>query len=250
MIPLSDPDLQHYRDRPVVTIALIALNILVFLYMYMFGLSQVEQFEFTYRFGVIPNELTGGGELGRALLGPQRIPVDLSSPVPTWATMFTSMFLHGGWVHLGGNMLFLWVFGDNVEHRFGHVRYLLIYLGTGLAAVWAQVLINTDSEVPMIGASGAIAGVLGAYLLLFPYSRVNTLLLLGFFIMFRRIPAVFLLGFWMLLQAFSGIGSLGISTGGGVAYFAHIGGFAAGMAVVATLRLFRGERIWHPRRFW
>ena len=248
MIPLSDPDLAHYRARPVVTTTLIALNVLVFLYMV--GLNSVDQFVFTYRYGVIPAELTGGLDLGPVLLGSQRIPVDLSSSVPTWATMFTSMFLHGGWMHLGGNMLFLWVFGDNVEHRFGHVRYLLVYLGTGLAAVWAQVLINTGSEVPMIGASGAIAGVLGAYLLLFPYSRVNTLLLLGFFIMFRRLPAVFLLGFWMLLQAFSGVGSLGVSTGGGVAYFAHIGGFAAGLAVVATTRLFRGERIWQPRRFW
>ena len=250
MIPLSDPDLQHYRDRPFVTTTFVVLNVLVFFYMV--GLAEIDRIVFTYRYGVIPGELTSGEELGRGILvsGAGQVFVDLTSKVPTWATMFTSMFLHGGWMHLGGNMLFLWVFGDNVEHRFGHMRFLAFYLATGTAAVWAQVLFDPSSQIPMVGASGAIAGVLGAYILLFPYSRVNTLLLLGWFIMIRRIRAVFLLGFWILLQSFSGIGSIGATTGGGVAYFAHLGGFAAGLAVIVALRLWRRERIWHPRRFW
>ena len=246
MIPLSDPDL-HRRTTPYVTTGLLALNVLVFLYQ--ISLNSLGEIAFTYQWGVIPAELTSGLELGRELFQTSTgiVQIDLGTPLPTWTTMFTSMFLHGGWLHLGGNMLFLWVFGDNVEDRFGHTRFLLFYLVAGLAAVWAQTLVNTTSQVPMVGASGAIAGVLGAYLLLFPHSKVQTLFMFGF-IFAARISAVYLIGFWALLQAFNGLGSLGPSAAGsGVAYFAHIGGFVAGLAVVVAYRLLRREPIW-PRR--
>ena len=157
------------------------------------------------------------------------------------------MFLHGGFMHLAGNMLFLWVFGDNVEYRFGRIQFLAFYLGAGIAAVWAQTLVSSNSTIPMIGASGAIAGVLGAYLLLFPFSRVTTLVIMGL-IFVTRVPALLLLGFWVALQVFSGIGSLvPNSPAGGVAYFAHLGGFAAGLAVVTAYHLLRGEPL-IPRR--
>ena len=247
MIPLSDPDLRH-AGKPYVTWALIAINVLVFLYQ--LTLNDVDQLRFTYRYGVVPAELTGQLELGRELFqwGRQVIPLDLTSPVPTWMTMFTSMFLHGGFMHLAGNMLFLWVFGDNVEYRFGHLKHLAFYLAAGVAAVWAQTLISSGSTVPMVGASGAIAGVLGAYLLLFPYSRITTLVIMGF-IFVTRLPAVLLLGFWVVLQAFNGLGSLTPnSPAGGVAYFAHLGGFAVGLAVVAGYRLLRSEPLLPRRR--
>ena len=155
------------------------------------------------------------------------------------------MFLHGGFLHLAGNMLFLWVFGDNVEDRLGHVLFLLFYAATGAAAVWAQVVVDPASVVPMIGASGAIAGVLGGYLLFFPFSRVNTLFFVGL-VFHARISAIWLIGGWGLLQLFSGVGSLGAS--GGVAYFAHLGGLVAGVAAVALYKLFRREPLIRRRR--
>ena len=247
MIPLSDPHV-HRSTTPYVTYALLALNVLVFVYQ--FFLDDLGTFTFTYRFGVVPAELTGPGELTRVpvFVGSGVRMVDVASVVPTWATMFTSMFLHGGFMHLGGNMMFLWVFGDNVEDRFGHLRYLLFYLAAGLLAVLAQVLVSADSLTPMVGASGCIAGVLGAYLVMFPRSRVHTLIFMGI-ITTLEVPAVFLLGMWALLQLFNGVGSLGPEVvGGGVAYFAHIGGFVAGLGVgllyraVARLRSSRGPQ--------
>ena len=247
MIPLSDPDLRRH-SIPYVVFALIAVNVVIFVYQ--LSLNDLDEFIFTYRFGVIPAELVGGIEFGQRLLitgaGATPIQVDLTSPIPTWSTMFSSMFLHGGFLHLAGNMVFLWVFGDNIEDRFGHLRFLAFYLVSGIAAVWAQTLINAESEIPMIGASGAIAGVLGAYLLLYPHSRITTLIFMGF-IFVIRVRAVFLLGFWALLQAFSGLGSLGAAATGGVAYFAHLGGLAAGLAVVVAYRLLRREPIWPSR---
>ena len=145
-----------------------------------------------------------------------------------------------------GNMLFLWVFGDNIEDRFGHVKFLLFYLVAGLAAVGAQVAINSDSQTPMIGASGAISGVTGAYLVLFPMSRIRTLLMFGF-IMVVYLPAVLVLGAWFVLQAFQGVGSLG-TAGGGVAYWAHVGGFVLGMMVATGYKLVRRESLWPRRR--
>ncbi len=246
MLPLNDPDI-HRRTTPYVTMGLLAVNALVFLYQ--LTLNDLDQLIFTYRFGTVPAELTGKLELGLEGIG-RGIVVDLASPIPTWATMFTSMFMHGGFLHLAGNMAFLWVFGDNIEDRFGHVRYLLFYLAAGVGAVWAQVMIDTDSVTPMVGASGAIAGILGAYLLLYPRNRISTLVLMGF-IFVIRVPTAVLLGFWVLLQAFSGLGSLAApsSAGSGVAYFAHLGGFAVGAATSGALLLLqRASQQFRPSR--
>ena len=158
--------------------------------------------------------------------------------LPNIITMFVSMFLHGGWLHLGGNMLYLWIFGDNVEDRLGHARYLFFYLTCGLLATLAHAMMNPESRVPSIGASGAIAGVLGAYIVLFPKQRVTTLIPIFIFITVREVPAVLLLGFWIVVQLFFGAASMNagnLQSAGGVAYFAHIGGFVAGMLLVMLL---------------
>jgi membrane associated rhomboid family serine protease len=151
--------------------------------------------------------------------------------------IFVSMFLHGGWLHLGGNMLYLWIFGDNIEDRLGHFRYLIFYLLCGIVATLAHAFFNPSSRMPSIGASGAIAGVLGAYILLFPRAQVTTLIPIFFFITIREIPAFIILGLWFVLQLFVGVASLGVAEGnaGGVAYFAHIGGFVAGMVLIALM---------------
>jgi len=198
--------------RPVVNYALIALNVLVFLYQLV--LPEPELFNFIVRWGAIPEQISQGQNL---------------------YGLVTSQFLHGGWLHIIGNMLFLWVFGDNVEDTMGHVRYLLFYLLTGIAAALAQVLVEPGSGIPLVGASGAISGVLGAYILLFPRGRIRTLVLLGFFVTVVLIPAWVQIGLWVLLQFLNGFASLGVrteETGGGVAYFAHIGGFVAGALLV------------------
>ena len=236
MIPLHDPDIRR-RRTPLVNYTLLAINIAIAMVMFL-SLSDLAELAVVYRYGAIPAELTGVTEIGveRVNWMGRVVTVDFTSPIPTYATMFTSMFLHGGWLHLAGNMLFLWVFGDNIEDRLGHVGFLLFYLATGVVAVWSQVLIAPDSEVPMIGASGAIAGVLGAYLVLHPRSRIHTLIFVGL-IFHARLPAIVLLGGWILLQVFVGTASLGLGGDAGVAYFAHIGGFAAGMAGICGLRI-------------
>ena len=236
MIPLHDPDIRRRRS-PHVTYALIAINVVIAAITFVV-LSDLDELAVVYRYGAVPSELTGGSELGveRVSWMGRIVTVDFTSPIPTVLTMFSSMFLHGGWLHLGGNMLFLWVFGDNIEDRLGHVAYLLFYLATGVVAVWTQVYVAPDSEVPMIGASGAISGVLGAYLVLFPRSRIDTLIVVGF-IFHARLPAVVLLGGWILFQVFVGAASLGIGADSGVAYFAHIGGFVAGMVGIWVLRV-------------
>jgi membrane associated rhomboid family serine protease len=160
-------------------------------------------------------------------------------------SILVSMFLHGGWAHLLGNMLYLWIFGDNVEDRLGHLKYLVFYLACGWAATLAHAWANPQSAMPAIGASGAIAGVLGAYLVIFPRARVLTLIPLGFFLRLTELPAVIVLGLWFVLQLFSGVASLGARTAeaGGVAWWAHIGGFAVGLAVGFAVRALRfGER--------
>ena len=242
MIPLSDPDL-HRRSSPYVTIALIAINVAVFLYE--LSLNSVQTEVFFYRWGLIPAELTSGDEFTRLFAG--RAVLDITSPLPAWGTVFTAMFIHGGFMHIAGNMLFLWVFGDNIEDRMGHVQFLIFYLACGVAATWTQVAFNMGGEVPNIGASGAIAGVLGAYLLLYPQSRINTLVMFVF-ITVVRLPALYLLGFWFLLQLFSGAGSLGPGAyaSGGVAYWAHVGGFVAGLLAIALYMRLRGEPIRRP----
>ena len=242
MLPISDSDLRR-RTRPYINVSLIILCGVIFVYELMLG--ELDRTIFFYQFGLIPSEVAQGINY-ELLIGPTGQMLDIASPVPNWATMFTSMFIHGDWMHFGFNMLFLWVFGDNVEDRFGHFKYLLFYLAAGVAAVWLQVVIDTSSQIPTIGASGAIAGVLGAYLFLYPLSRIRTAVIF-LFIYFIRIPAFLLLGFWFLLQFFGGIGSLGPSSQtGGVAYWAHIGGFIFGAVVVILYLIVNRQSQW-PR---
>ena len=246
MIPISDPDL-HRRRWPLVNALLIGLNTLVFIYDFTLG---ADSLRFVYTFGLIPAELTAGTNflyfctvaLPPFAPCPQQYQVDIATPWPAWTTLFTSMFMHGGLIHFGGNMLFLWVFGDNIEDTLGHILYLAFYLLAGLAASGLQIAIDTQSDVPVIGASGAIAGVLGAYFVLHPHSRIRTLIIY-FFITVVRIPTVFLLGIWFVLQFFGGLGSLGpASQEGGVAYWAHVGGFAFGLAPFGLYRLITRKR--------
>lgn len=217
MIPLRDNIPSH--RTPVVTAGLIAANILVYVNQLM--LPPQAAVQFIHLYGLIPLEISGGD-----LLVPH--------PVPLYATVFTSMFVHGGLFHLGGNMLYLWIFGDNVEDRIGRLRFLVFYLLSGLAAATAQIWTDPASKIPMVGASGAISGVLGAYLFLFPHARVLTLIPLGFFYRLVEIPALIILGFWIVVQVLNGVGTLGVQVGG-VAWFAHIGGFVAGLGMVVLL---------------
>ncbi|HHN66097.1 MAG TPA: rhomboid family intramembrane serine protease [Nitrospirae bacterium] len=215
MIPFKDDN--PTNRFPYVTIAIIVVNTLVFL---------VELFHpggmqaFVYRYGAIPRELLGfsTGALLRVV---------------------TSMFLHGGLFHIGGNMLYLWIFGNNVEDRLGHLRFLVFYFTAGAVAAFSHALSAPSSEIPMVGASGAIAGILGAYLLLYPHAKVHTLIFFGFFIEIIRIPAFVVIGFWGIIQIFSGIMSKGLAAQTGVAWFAHIGGFLFGLLTI---------KLWIPKR--
>jgi len=214
MFPIGDDDSAE-RTVPVVTYVLIALNVLVFFLELNGGDPFIQQWS------VVPRRLT-------------------HNPGGDFITIFTSMFMHGGWLHLGGNMLYLWIFGDNVEDRFGHVKFIVFYLLCGIAATIAQVAVNSGSNVPNLGASGAIAGVLAAYLVLFPRGSVKVLMGRGVVPM----PALIVIGFWIVLQFINGIGSITQSAEtGGVAYMAHIGGFIAGLALTF---LFGGRRIAAP----
>ncbi len=226
MLPLSDPDLVR-RHYPIFNITLIILNFLVFFYELTLG--GVGSDIFIYQFGFIPVSLTQGVSITTAIL-PDGSLVNIASPISPWLSLFTAMFIHAGWLHILGNLLYLWVFGDNVEDRFGHFKYVLFYLVSGLAAALLQIIIMPASDIPNVGASGAIAGVLGAYMVLYPSSRIRTLILLIIIPVFTRIPAFFLLIFWFLLQLISGVGSLG-GVDAGIAYFAHVGGFLFGMAI-------------------
>jgi len=209
MFPIGDDDSAR-RTFPLITYALIALNVLFFLV-----------------------ELGGGDAfIIKWAFVPSRF---LANPGADILTLFTSMFMHAGWVHLGGNMLYLWIFGDNVEDRFGHIKYVIFYLLCGLAATLAQLVFNVGSNLPNLGASGAIAGVLGAYILLFPQGRVRVLQ--GRQVI--QVPALIVIGLWIVLQFFSGIGSIANTADtGGVAFMAHIGGFIAGFVLTF---LFRGK---------
>jgi membrane associated rhomboid family serine protease len=183
-------------------------------------------------FGAVPCRLTGLCPAGDA-------------PAP-FLTLFTSMFLHGGFLHIAGNMLYLWIFGDNVEDTLGHGRFLLFYLLSGVAAALAQIVVHPDSSVPMVGASGAVSGVLGAYLLLFPYARVLVLLIFGFFVRIVRWPATVVLGFWIVVQFLNGLITVSVAAGGaagGTAWFAHIGGFVAGIVLLFLMRPRRTGRL-------
>jgi membrane associated rhomboid family serine protease len=218
MIPLRD--VVPSRTWPAMTVVCIVLNALV--YIHQSSLGERETLAFVYAFGLVPSEFS-------------------------LATLVTSMFVHGGFLHFAGNMLYLWIFGDNVEDRFGHVRFVVFYLLCGTAAALAQTAMDPTSQIPMVGASGAIAGVLGAYFVLYPHSRVLTLF--PFPLMLIEVPAVILLGLWFLMNLLSGLGSIGQMSIGGVAFWAHAAGFGAGVLGCFLFR--RPERLevewWDPR---
>jgi len=253
LFPISDAT-AHHRSTPVVNITLIALNTLVFLYELLIGGlgllgggGSLNIFVFFYTWGFVPAELTTGEPLTSLQIGFGTL-ADIETPVPTWATIFSSMFMHGSLLHFGGNMAFLWVFGDNIEGRFGHLKYLIFYLVVGVAATLSHWLIDPQSQTPLVGASGAISGVLGAYLLLYPYNRIRVLVIF-FLITAVQIPAMYMLGLWFLLQVLQGLGSLVVSDQVSVAFFAHIGGFVAGAAIVAVFKLLTRQPIWPPRPY-
>ncbi len=228
MIPLHDDN--PTEIFPVLTIAFIVMCVLAFLWQSSLGPEGNQAAVISL--GVIP----------AVLLDKVQLPAELAV-IPVGLTVFTSMFLHGGFMHLAGNMLYLWIFGNNVEDAMGHVRFVIFYLVCGIAAVAGQTLQNPDSQIPMIGASGAISGVLGAYLLLYPHARVLVAIPLGFFVHMMRLPAGWVLGFWFLLQLVSS--ALTSSEGGGVAWFAHIGGFIAGMALIPLFK-YKRVSLFHP----
>lgn len=218
MIPYKDDN--PTSAFPFVTVAVIILNVAVFVWE-IFSPSGEQQIAFSY--GAIPYNL---------------MTLETNQPVNPIATIFSSMFLHGGGFHLGGNMLYLWIFGDNVEDRIGHFRFLIFYLLAGSIAAYAHAITEPYSHIPMIGASGAVSGILGAYLLLFPHARVRTILFFGFFWQIVRIPALIVIGFWAIIQLVNGLLTKGLLGQGGVAWFAHIGGFLFGLITI---------RFWLPK---
>ncbi len=237
MIPIKDDNPTHYF--PIITILLILLNTAVFIYQVMLG----PEFQaFIYQFGVIPWEMTHLQEA-------PHIPLIYHSDIPNIFTLLTSIFIHGGILHLLGNMLYLWIFGDNIESLLGHMRFLIFYLFCGLAAAFVQIITGPNSLIPMVGASGAISGVLGAYLLRFPRAKVHVLIFFFFFIRIIRVSALFVLGFWFVIQLISGLGALELGETGGVAWFAHVGGFIAGMILVFPFEK-KGSYKMNKKIFW
>ena len=220
MIPFKDDN--PVSTAPIVTVGIVTLNVLVFLIQLVLMRDGQET---AFAFGAIPQNLIYSYH---------------TQPIPAFLTIFTSMFMHGGLMHIGGNMLYLWIFGNNIEDSLGHIRFLLFYLFCGVVSAYAHAFSDPTSTIPMIGASGAISGVLGAYVLLFPSARVHTLVFFGFFIQVLRIPALIVIGFWAIIQFLSGLLSQGGLHQGGVAWFAHVGGFLAGLLTI---------KLWLPRRF-
>jgi membrane associated rhomboid family serine protease len=219
LIPYKDDN--PVRIFPFFTLLIIALNISVFLLEVLAG---ADTQKIVRAYGAIPHNL---------------ITFRSDQPVSPVLTLFTSMFMHGGLLHLGGNMLYFWIFGNNIEDRLGHLRFIFFYLFCGLVSAYAYALSVPDSTTPMIGASGAISGILGAYLLLFPRAGVHTIIFLGFFIQIVKIPALIVIGFWAIIQVVNGLVSHGMLQHGGVAWFAHVGGFIAGLLTI---------KLWQPRR--
>jgi membrane associated rhomboid family serine protease len=228
-LPLYDDN--PTQGFPVVTYTLIGICVAVFLWQLGQNADAV-----AYTYGMIPAVLFRDAQL----------PANVATLLP-WATIFTSMFLHAGWLHIGGNMLFLWIFGNNIEDVLGHVRYLLLYLASGVAAALCQALADPTSIAPMLGASGAIAGVLGAYLLIYPYSNVHVLVLIIIIVRIVTVPAWVMLGLWFGLQLLSGLLSETGAGAGGVAFWAHVGGFVTGIALLVLLRP-RGTMLWQPAK--
>jgi len=219
MIPLRSSE-PHYT-RATVTLSIIAVNVAVFLYQLSLGLNSYAGNRFIMHFGLVPDRFT-------------------------YSSIITSMFIHGGFLHIAGNMWFLWIFGRGVEDLVGHARYLLLYLACGIAGAILFILINSNSTIPTVGASGAIAGVMGAYLVKFPRAHIVTLVFIVIFITTVDIPAFFLLLYWFAIQFFSGVGSVAYSasSNGGVAWFAHVGGFVAGMLLVMLMPGVQRARPW------
>jgi len=232
MLPLRDDNPSH--TIPWINGLLILINLSAFVYLRVLhphGMEAVGP-----RLGFIPYEFSHGIDVAPANL------------VPWPLTPLTAMFLHAGWLHLLGNLLYLWIFGDNVEDLLGHRRYLGFYLFCGIAAAALHAGVNADSRIPALGASGAIAGVLGAYLVLFPRARIHTLVFLGIYVKTFKIPAVALLGYWALIQAASALAEYRLQTAGGIAWFAHMGGFAAGLLVASLMKKNRRRRPGRKKR--
>jgi membrane associated rhomboid family serine protease len=229
MIPIGDSTARQVRIFPLVTLLLIAVNGLVFVYQLSLGPAVIQFFQ---AFGAVPAEITAG------------VAVSPGTPSPVYLTLITSMFMHGGLLHIVSNMLFLWVFGDNLEDMMGHVTFLGFYLVSGVLAGIAHVWVNPESQVPAIGASGAVAGVLAGYLLLFPRARVRTVIFIPPFITVTQIAAFLMIGFWFVIQLINGILELATRApeAGGVAFWAHIGGFIAGFVMMLMWKAVNGAR--------
>ncbi len=219
MIPYKDDNPTH--RFPYVTIGIIISNILIFL---LEIISPPGMEKTVYAYGAVPQYI---------------LTFEKFQPIHPALTVFTAMFMHGGVFHLGGNMLYLWIFGNNIEDKLGHLRFIIFYIFCGITAAYSHALIDPHSLTPMIGASGAISGILGAYLLLFPRAGVYTLIFLGFFVQVVKIPALIVIGFWAIVQFINGLVSTGLVKQGGVAWFAHIGGFLTGLLTI---------KLWLPRR--
>ncbi len=219
MIPFKDDN--PTRTVPYVTFLIIGLNIGVFI---IEALSPENSEQIVHSYGAIPYAITHFRSL---------------QPIPPVLTIFTSMFMHGGILHIAGNMLYFWIFGNNIEDVLGHLRFIVFYLFCGIVAAYSYALTAPSSTVPMIGASGAISGILGAYLLLFPRARVHTLVFFGIFIQVVQVPALIVIGFWAIIQLVSGLFTEGMQSQGGIAWFAHVGGFLTGLLTI---------KLWLPRR--
>lgn len=219
MIPYKDDNPTHRFSY--VTIGIIISNILIFL---LEIISPPGMEKTVYAYGAVPQYI---------------LTFEKFQPIHPALTVFTAMFMHGGVFHLGGNMLYLWIFGNNIEDKLGHLRFIIFYIFCGITAAYSHALIDSHSLTPMIGASGAISGILGAYLLLFPRAGVYTLIFLGFFVQIVKIPALIVIGFWAIVQFINGLVSTGLVKQGGVAWFAHIGGFLTGLLTI---------KLWLPRR--
>jgi len=219
LIPYKDDN--PTSTLPFITVGIIALNILVFLYEVV-SPSGMQKLAYTY--GAIPHSI---------------LTFEKVQPIHPALTVLSAMFMHGGAFHIAGNMLYLWIFGNNIEDKLGHLRFIVFYIFCGIVSAYVNAIVDPHSRIPMIGASGAISGVLGAYLLLFPRAMVHTLVFLGFFVTVVRIPSLVVIGFWAIIQIINGLISTGFAREGGVAWFAHIGGFLAGLLTI---------KLWLPRR--